>query len=248
MNNNATCKINDVAIYFETYGNPNKQPMLILHGFTGSSSGLGDIFAQLLDKYYLIIPDLRGHGRSTNPSGTFTFKQAAEDMYGLLDFLGLNQFDTIGFSGGGCALLHMATQQPYRVKAMALVSAAPYFPEQTKQIMRQLSIKDKTEEEWQYMRLLHHFGNEQISLLWQQSKDFAENNEDLNFTSEKLTAISAKTLIVQGDRDPLYPLSLTIEMHQNIKDSFLWIIPNSGHVPINNANSNLLIDYIKQLF
>jgi pimeloyl-ACP methyl ester carboxylesterase len=56
---------------------------------------------------------------STNNLNIFTFKQAAHDVFALLDELNINQIDAIGFSGGGCVLLHMATLQPNRLKSLA---------------------------------------------------------------------------------------------------------------------------------
>jgi pimeloyl-ACP methyl ester carboxylesterase len=51
---------------------------------------------------------------------------------------------------------------------------------------------------------------------------------------------------VQGDRDPLYPIELTIEMYKNIPNAFLWIIPNGGHVPISNDSTQEFINYFKK--
>jgi pimeloyl-ACP methyl ester carboxylesterase len=55
---------------------------------------------------------------------------------------------------------------------------------------------------------------------------------DMNFTPPLLSTITARTLIVHGDRDPLYPVSLAMEMYAAIPRSYLWVIPNGGHGPI----------------
>jgi pimeloyl-ACP methyl ester carboxylesterase len=57
-------------------------------------------------------------------------------MFALLDHLGIETFKGIGVSGGGNVLLHLATKQPERVKAMVLVSATSYFPAQAQPIRR----------------------------------------------------------------------------------------------------------------
>jgi len=126
----------------------------------------------------------------------------------------------------------MATQQPARVEAMVLVSATPYFPEQARAIMRQVTTEDRSEAEWQQMRQWHRQGDEQILEIWRQSKAFGDSYDDMNFTSPYLSTITARTLIVHGDRDPLYPVALALEMHSAIPNSFLWVIPNGGHGPI----------------
>ncbi len=65
---------------------------------------------QLVQHYHLIIPDLRGHGRSTNSSGQFTHRQAALDLFASLDVLGIERVKAMEMSSGGMTLIHMATQ------------------------------------------------------------------------------------------------------------------------------------------
>jgi pimeloyl-ACP methyl ester carboxylesterase len=56
----------------------------------------------------------------------------------------------------------------------------------------------------------------------------------MNFTPPYLSTITARTLIVHGDRDPIYPVSLALEMYSAIPLSYLWIIPNGEHGMIFN--------------
>jgi pimeloyl-ACP methyl ester carboxylesterase len=238
-----TLSLPDADIYYELHG--QGQPLLVLHGFTGSGAGLATQFAPLTANYQLIIPDMRGHGRSTNATAEFTFKQAAADMISLLSHLGINKCYAVGFSGGGCTLLQMAAQQSERIAAMAIISAAPYFPKQTREIMREYYATEKTPEEWQAMRQIHPHGDSQIKLLWEQARRFAENTEDMNLTPEDLANITTKTLIVQGDRDYLYPLSMTTNMYQALPNAYLWLVPNGGHVPVSGAEFETFIEYFK---
>jgi len=60
----------------------------------------------------------------------------------------------------------------------------------------------------------------------------AESSEDVNFTREVLATITARTLIVFGDSDPLYSLGLAVELKESIPRASLWIIPNGGHAPV----------------
>ena len=82
------------------------------------------------------------------------------------------------------------------------------------------------------MRLRHPGGDDQIKTLLQSTAGFAESYDDMNFTPPYLATIRARTLIVQGDRDPLYPVEISIEMAKAIPRSSLWIVPNGGHGPI----------------
>src|SRR5579863_7159016 len=121
-----TKSINGMDLYFEVYG--EGEPLLLLHGFMGSGSDWGSVFKSPPDGVRSIFLDLRGHGRTTNPEGKFTFQQSARDVLALLDALNISQCKAIGVSGGAQTLLHMATEQPGRIDAMVLVSGGHYFP------------------------------------------------------------------------------------------------------------------------
>jgi pimeloyl-ACP methyl ester carboxylesterase len=221
--------INGVQLYYEIHGSGH--PLLMLHGFGGCSHDWAALPAEWRSPYQLIIPDMRGHGRSSSLSKEFRHDEAARDMLALLDHLGITTFKGIGVSGGGNVLLHLATQQPTRVKAMVLVSATSYFPVQARPIMRQYadSMPDDARE---MMRRRHAGGDAQIEALLVSTKAFADSYDDMNFTPPYLSTITARTLIVQGDRDPFYPLEISVEMARAIPRSSLWIIPNGGHGPI----------------
>jgi len=225
-----TVPINGMEMYFEIHG--EGEPLVLLHGFSGAGSNWKLIFEQPPQGYRLIIPDLRGHGRSTNPSGEFTFRQSALDVLALLDRLEVARSQAIGVSAGAKTLLHLATRQPERVDAMVLVSATPYFPEPARAAMRQITPESRTEQEWQLMRKWHKYGDEQILALWAQGNAFKDSYDDMSFTPPHLATIQARTLIVHGDRDPLYPVHLSLELFQSIPRSYLWIVPNGGHGPI----------------
>jgi pimeloyl-ACP methyl ester carboxylesterase len=51
----------------------------------------------------------------------------------------------------------------------------------------------------------------------------------MNFTSPYLATITARTMVIHGDRDPFFPVSIAVEMYQSIPNSALWIVPNTGH-------------------
>jgi pimeloyl-ACP methyl ester carboxylesterase len=225
-----TIAINDIEMYYEIHG--RGEPLVLLHGFSGAGSNWGPFAGELSREYQLIIPDLRGHGGSTNPSGKFTFRQSAVDIFALLDHLSIERFKAIGMSGGAKTLIHMATQQPARVEAMVLVSAAPYFPEQARAFMRQMTVESRTDEEWRLMREWHKHGDDQIRALWTVGNSFKHSYDDMNFTPPYLSTITARTLIVHGDRDPIYPVNIPMEMYTAIPRSYLWIIPNGEHGPI----------------
>jgi pimeloyl-ACP methyl ester carboxylesterase len=150
----------------------------------------------------------------------------------LLSQLGIGRSKAIGLSMGGNTLLHVATQSPETVEAMVIVSATPYFPEQARAIMRQMSPDARSAEEWRDMRARHVHGDEQIRALFQAQHDLRNSYDDLCFTPTDLARVTARTLVVYGDRDPLYPVGLGVELYRGIPRAALWVVPNGGHGPV----------------
>jgi pimeloyl-ACP methyl ester carboxylesterase len=221
--------LNGAQLYFEIHGSGD--PLVLLHGFSGCSQDWLPLIPEWGAHFQLIVPDLRGHGRSSNPSKWFRHDEAAADMFALLDHLGIGAFKGLGVSGGGNVLLHLASKQPERVKAMVLVSATSHFPAQARTIMRQYP-DSLTGQDWEVLRRRHPGGDPQIKALLANTQAFADSYDDMNFTPLYLSTIQARTLIVQGDRDPLYPVEISAEMARAIPKSSLWIVPNAGHGPI----------------
>jgi pimeloyl-ACP methyl ester carboxylesterase len=228
----ATTKVNGAELLYEIDG--AGESLLLLHGGTGCH---GDwVYAgreHMIREYQIIAPDARGHGRSANPQNMLTHRQCALDTLALLDHLGIKQCKAIGVSMGGNILLHMATMQPERIEAMVIVSATMSFPEQARRIMAAVPVpEDQPAAEWEKMRKRHHLGDDQISALWEWAHSLKDSYDDMNFRPEDLSAVRARTLIVYGDRDPLYPVEMAVEMYRAIPNSALWIVPNGGHGPI----------------
>jgi pimeloyl-ACP methyl ester carboxylesterase len=176
--------------------------------------------------------DLRGHGRSTNPGNRFTHREAASDVFVLLEKLGIGRFSAMGMSSGGMTLLHMATSQPERIDSMVLISAASHFPDQARAIMRRASFGTMPQPVREMYRECAHRGDEQIRQLIAQFNALHDDHDDMSFTARSLSTITARTLVVHGDRDRFFPVEVPVSIYRSIPDAALWIIPGGDHVPI----------------
>lgn len=223
-------QISDITMYYEEYG--AGKPLLLLHGFGGCTQNWYPFIASLSAHYRLIVADLRGHGYSTNPQNRFTHREAASDVFLLLEKLGINQFSAMGMSTGAMTLLHMATSQPGRIDAMVLISATSHFPDQARAIMRRASFNTMPPPVKEMYRECAKRGEEQIRQLITQFNAFHENYDDMNFTTESLSTITARTLLVHGDRDNFFPVEIPVSLSRSIPDAVLWIIPGGDHVPV----------------
>jgi pimeloyl-ACP methyl ester carboxylesterase len=222
-------RLNDIDMHYRILG--SGEPLLLLHGF-GNCGDQWEPFSQALaNQFQVIIPDLRGHGWSTNPAKTFTHRQSATDVLALLDRLALKRVRAMGISTGGMTLLHMATRQPERIDAMVLIGATSYFPPQAREIM--IASGEKTPPQVREMlKKCAKRGNDQAIELSAQFTAFKDSYDDMNFTAPFLSTIRARTLIVHGDRDIFFPVTIPVEMYHAIRGSELWIVPRGDHVPI----------------
>ena len=221
--------VNGIDLFCDTTG--DGEPLLWLHGGMGCGADWQFIFKVPPAGYRIVAPDLRGHGETTNPSGAFTFRQCALDLNALLRHLQIDRVKAIGLSGGGIALLHLATMEPSLVERMVVVSAPPYFPEQARAIQRTFSPAMLGEAEMERMRGRHTRPG-QLEQLFASVRSMADTYDDVNFTPPLLSTIAAETLIVFGDRDFLYPVSLAVDLRNAIPHSYLWVVPNGGHGPV----------------
>ena len=223
-------QIGDMETYYEESG--VGKPLLLLHGFGGCSQNWHPFTAKLAEHYRLILVDLRGHGYSSNPENTFTHREAADDVFLLLEKLGVEHFSAMGMSTGGMTLLHMATSQPNRIDSMVLISTTSHFTDQARAIMRRASFDTLPQEVREMYRECAKRGDEQIRQLIQQFNALSENYDDMNFTAQNLSTITARTLVIHGDRDNFFPLEIAVNIYRSIPDAALWIVPNGDHVPI----------------
>lgn len=116
--------VNGLGLNVEVTG--DGQPLLALHGFTGSSRTWAR-FSGSWPGFRLIAPDLIGHGSSDCPPDAdgYGMQRAARDLERLLDDLGLPSAVVMGYSMGGRMALQLALAAPSRVDALIVESASP---------------------------------------------------------------------------------------------------------------------------
>lgn len=116
-------EVNGISLYYETFGERDAPPVLVLHGGTGFIESMHYQISALAPAHFVVAPDSRAHGRSTDTDAPLTYRQMADDMLALMDRLGIERADVVGWSDGGIIGLILAMENPDRVRGVVAIGA-----------------------------------------------------------------------------------------------------------------------------
>jgi pimeloyl-ACP methyl ester carboxylesterase len=114
-------QVNGTSIHYDREG--RGPPLLMIHGLGSSGDDWAFQREEFARQFTLIMPDLRGSGRSAKPPGPYSIVQFAADLWALLDALGIESVNLLGFSLGGAVAQEMALARPARVQRLVLCNA-----------------------------------------------------------------------------------------------------------------------------
>ncbi|MFE5210582.1 alpha/beta fold hydrolase [Streptomyces sp. NPDC056600] len=110
---------------YEEYGD-GPHAVIALHGWFGSAAAWRPLRPHLDGaRFRYVFPDYRGYGSRLEESGDYSLKEAAADVLGLADRLGLERFSLVGHSMGGAVMQRVLADAPHRVRAMVGISPVP---------------------------------------------------------------------------------------------------------------------------
>ena len=150
----------EVRLHYTTIGEPAGQPVVVLHGSGGSAAAMltpsfaGELFGagQPLDasKYYIILPDSVGHGKSSKPSDgmkaafpKYDYQDMVDAQYRLVkEGLGINHLRlVIGNSMGGMHAWLWGVRYPKMMDALMPMAAQPTAMAARNWMLRRLMIE-----------------------------------------------------------------------------------------------------------
>ena len=212
-------------LYYETYG--QGEPLLIIHGNGGSINNFINQVPYFAKNYQVIIADSRAQGKSTDKGDSLSYEMMTDDLNALLDTLHLNACNVIGWSDGGINGLLLAIHHPEKVKKLA-ITGANLWPDTT--------AIDPFVYNWAMNLNKPSNKNDTTPQLKNQRKLNYLLAYEPHITIEQLHTIKCPTLVMSGDHDVILPRH-SLLIAESIAQSYLWILPNSGHsTPINYKN------------
>ena len=113
--------VNGIHLYYETHG--SGRPLILIHGGLMSGEGFGPLLPALAANHQVITPDLQGHGRTADIDRPLDIRLMADDIAALIEHLGLEKPDVMGYSLGGGVAFFTAVRHPELVGKLVMVSA-----------------------------------------------------------------------------------------------------------------------------
>lgn len=110
---------------------PGDRPaLLLLHGFPQTHVLWHRVAQQLAQDFYLVMPDLRGYGDSSKPTGltdhnNYSKRALDADMVAVMDTLGIARFGVCGHDRGGRVAHRLTVDHPERVQGLCVIDIAP---------------------------------------------------------------------------------------------------------------------------
>ncbi len=166
------------------------EPLLLLHGLMVTGEMFAPLTRLLMNRYHLIIPDLRGHGKSSNVPGPYDVPHLAEDLGDVLRETGHHQVAVLGYSHGGAVAQQLARSRPDAVARLMLVCTYA---------CNASTIKEHLEAE--FLSLLLTFLSPKTigKLIIRQSKTYAGGDVGLSLDQVRWL----RGLIAENDRRPM---------------------------------------------
>lgn len=250
---------NGLNIYYEIWGSGH--PLILLHGATVTHSMWAPVIPALAARHRVIAPDLRGHGRTDNPAGEFSYRLLADDLAAFSDALTLRQPDICGWSDGGQVALELGMRYPSLARSLIIGAAQYSYPDHYQAAMGLMGFMapgvvlfEQTERAapgfLEMVRSLHcptHGAGYEETLLTQLCRMFLS---PLNYTPADFARILRPTLLINGDRDWGIPLEEALGLFRLIPLAELAVISRGDHaLPTSRPElfAATVLDFLRRL-
>ena len=234
--------VKDIQLAFERRGTGT--PLVLVHGYPLDHHLWDEVVPLLEDTFDVIAPDLRGFGESTLANSSPKIEDYAEDIAGLLDYLGIQKTAIAGHSMGGYVALAFARLYPERVTGLGLVSsqvlpdppdrkegryksAADVEENGIESVVATMTPKFTSDEKLQgFARTAME--RQQPSAYVGALKAMAERPD----STPLLSQLEVPVVIIHGTADALIPLDRAREVKAALPQAHLVEVSGVGHMPM----------------
>jgi pimeloyl-ACP methyl ester carboxylesterase len=201
--------------------------VLLVHGGTGTGDYDWEFLRpELSRRYRVITPDLRGHGRSSDPQWRLSMDSIASDMVALTESLGERPRAVVAFSVGGSAMLRLLCRRPDMTDAFVGIGLSRIGdPTRVEAIVNGPWPSQLVALEHEHGAGTDHWRNlrRRMATTWA---------DDLSITDDELGKMTIPSLVVCGDRDRIEPVATAQSIARTLPAGELLVLPAAGHFVI----------------
>jgi len=230
------------------------RPTVWLHGLGGTWRDFEAQLDLLTDRYRVVVPEMRGHGRSAAVPGPMSTAALAADVVAVLDVLEIEKAVIGGLSLGGMVAQVLALDHQSRVEGLVLIDTTRKVPTSVSLLLRAVAGRIRSKGMPAVIDMLEKMeraagratGPEALAearaqgVAWQR-RDMAGNDPDVLAASilalvehderKRLAQMTTPAMVVVGADDPLVPVAMAEELAKAIPGASFTVIPDAGHVP-----------------
>lgn len=225
-----TIKNNKYNVYYETYNDPSKRPLILLHGWGVDSSIFSNVIPQL--NYYIIVLDFIGFGKSDMPLSPLTLEDYVSEVNQLVKYLHLKDYYILGHSFGGRVAIKY--NYYYDIRGLILVDSAGirHSPLKLKYKIYSYKLKKqlyKVFNKAKYQKLITESGSSDYKALSNVMKQTM--TKVIKVDLKKYCASPTYTLIIWGINDLETKICDGYKYFELFSNSRLIQFYHSGHFP-----------------
>jgi len=238
--------MNAVRLFFEESG--QGIPIILLHGYPLDHTIWQPLIPFMNKEARLIMPDLRGYGQSPVTDGIYSMQLLAGDVLNLMDELEIRKAVLAGHSMGGYVALSFAQAFPKRLSGLALV-ASHCFKDDPEKAKGRLETASRVEQTGQIDFIVcsmlpnltaepRHQKKLEEMMLKAKPKSVSgilRGMAERETTCSVLHEMVQPAVIIAGGKDRLIPIEHAKKMAAVMRNSWLEVIPEAGHMPMLEA-------------
>lgn len=257
--------INGLKLHYTDTGVEHASPVIFIHGFPFSSEMWEEQIGFLSDTHRVITYDVRGHGKSQLGNGHLLIDFLVDDLFALMDHLGIQSANVVGLSMGGYIALRGVEREPERFLSLVLSNTKSEADTNEAKIKRADAVRtirndgvtvfadnflksvfapdsfDKRPEAVRKIRTI--IEKTSPDTLCSTLIALAARTD----TTENLSKITIPTLILVGENDQLTPPAAAQGMANRIRGARIHILPDAAHMS-NLENPEEFNSYLRDFF
>ncbi len=217
-----------VRTYYEEYG--EGKPLVMLHGDLWNIECFSEQVAPLSKRFRLIMPERRGHGRSSDVTAHWSYSLFANDTAVFMDALRLRPAHLLGHSGGANIALEVAVARPDLVDALVLVSGDKEIRLTAEQRGKALSrtvddLRRRAPFIAESVERVTPDGKRRLPQIFEKTKELYA---DWGVSPQRLAALNVRTLLMIGDHD-FVSVEECSSLAKMIPGVQLCVVPGADH-------------------